>query len=94
MVKLSRLNFFQIRRSPQKIELRRYINFYLDTIGWYAPGHHQDKAFLAIVEQQEPFHTPSYEIRRVWAKQTGEELRELKYFRPHAKPITIIEFYS
>jgi hypothetical protein len=94
MMKLNHFNFFKLWRSPQKIELQRFVDFDLDTVGWYASGHHSDRAFLAIVKQQEPLQSPFYEIRRVWAEQTGEEIRELESFSPNAQPITVIEFYT
>lgn len=93
MVRVSQFNFFKIRQWEQSIELKRFINFDMDTVGWYALGHHHDKTFLAIVDQKEPFHMPFYEIRRVWAKLEGNQLREIRHFMPNAKPITIIEFY-
>jgi hypothetical protein len=86
-------NFFKVRQSNQIIELKRFINFDLDTFGWYALGHHSDKTFLAIVNQKEPVRTPSYEIRRVWTEWEGDRLQEASFFAPNAKPITIIEFY-
>jgi hypothetical protein len=93
MMKLSRFNFFKPRRSPQKIELQRFVNFDLDTVGWYALGHHRDRVFLAIVKQRGPLQSPFYEIRRVWAEQIGEGITELESSSPNAQPITVIEFY-
>jgi hypothetical protein len=99
MVSLSRFDFFQFnffktRQSNQSIVLKRFINFDLDTFGWYALGHYSDKTFLAIVDQKETMRTPSYKIRRVWTEGEGDRLQEAKFFAPNAKPVTIIEFYA
>lgn len=94
MVGLSQFNFFKTQQRKQSIELKGFINFELDTVGWYALGHYDDKMFLAIVDRKETLHIPSYEIRRVWAKLEGNQFQEIGDLTPNAEPITIIEFYA
>lgn len=76
------------------IEVKRFINFDLDTFGWYALGHFDNKTFLAIIDQKEALRTPSYKIRRVWAQWEDNELQETTFFAPNAEPVTILEFYA
>lgn len=99
MVRLSQLDLSQFvslkaRYSEQNIELKRFINFDLDTFGWYALGHYDNEKFIAIVDQREALRTPSYKIRRVWARLEDNELQETTFFSPKAEPATILEFYA
>lgn len=89
---LSQFIFFRKLQWKQSIELKRFTNSNLDTVGWYALGHYNDKVFLAIVDRKEPLHMPFYEIRRVWTKWEGSQLQETRFSAPNAKSITIIEF--
>jgi hypothetical protein len=86
-------------KSP-KIELKNFINFDLDCLGWYAIGHHNSQDFLVSLSQKgvnikphsETYHlTP---VQRIWARiDDAIGIEQTEETSEGAVPITFVELF-
>jgi hypothetical protein len=86
--------------KPPKIELKNFINFDLDCLGWYAIGHYSSQDFLVslsqkgvnIKPQSETYHLAS--VQRIWAKiDDAIGIEQTEETSEGAVPITFVELF-
>lgn len=78
----------------QPIIVKTFVDLFLDMVGYYAVGHHDAHAFLAVVAKQEPnFRLSKTEVKWVWAKLDNQSFEEVDELTDGATPITRIEVY-
>ncbi|MCU0570268.1 MAG: hypothetical protein MUF49_27300 [Oculatellaceae cyanobacterium Prado106] len=80
-------------QSPQhSINLKQYADFYHDSTGWYAIGHHDPALFLQALTQQ-PL-APRLDERSVihtWAILTPQSSQFFVEATSSATPVTLVE---
>lgn len=91
---LSILNIKPKTKASNLLDLKMFVD--LDTLGWYALGHHDPKEFLVVVAQKEPNTTilSCDRVRWSWAIVNENEIEEVSDLISEAKPITLIEIYD
>lgn len=97
---LGKLNLFGTREKEQaaidtEIELKFFIDFYFDTIGWFALGHHEPEKFLATVVKQNPkTHFSVGQVQLTWAKFPDNNVKDIEVTNEPvsgSQPITLLE---
>jgi hypothetical protein len=87
-------------KSKSKIELKNFIDFDLDCLGWYAIGHHDSQDFLACLSKKgvnvkcksEKYHLTL--VQRIWVKiDSIIGIEEVDATSEDAIPITFIELF-
>ncbi|MGH2414296.1 MAG: hypothetical protein ACRDEA_11540 [Microcystaceae cyanobacterium] len=92
---ISKLNIFPRVRQTQantEIALKSFVDFYFDTVGWYAMGHHDPEEFLRAVVKREP-NTPFSlaQVQLTWAKFEGNDFEITDVPMSGTQAITLIE---
>lgn len=92
---ISKLHLFSKAKTTQvkrEIALKTFLDLYFDTVGWYAFGHHEPKAFLAAVVKQQPYTKFSTtQVRLTWAKFEGNEFEISEVPISGFQAITLLE---
>jgi hypothetical protein len=91
--------FLPTKPEP-KIELKNFINFDLDCLGWYATGHYSSQDFLMSLSQKGVNIKPRPEtyylapVQRIWAKIDDViGIEQTEENSEGAVPITFIELF-
>jgi hypothetical protein len=89
-----------LTKSEPEIELKNFINFDLDCVGWYAIGHHYSQDFLASLSKKGVNIKPHSEIyhlmpvQRIWAKiDSVIGIEQTDATSEGAIPITFVELF-
>lgn len=92
---ISKINIFPRVKTTQdnlKISLKRFVDFYFDTVGWYALGHHEPEKFLAAIVKQEPHVKYSIaQVQLTWAKVEGNDIEVTDTPVEGSQAITVLE---
>ena len=82
-------------QETSQIELKKFVDFDLDVVGWYAQGHHNAEKFLSIVAEKEPYiKFSSSRVRWSWVKLHDNGFEEVNNVALEAMPITFIAIYG
>jgi hypothetical protein len=97
---MTNFNLFKVLKERHKakrhaqIKLHHFINFDMDTVGWYAFGHHDEINFLTHVAKQKYRFTPLYTVKKTWVRFKDNQIEETSCAAPGTEPVTMIEFYD
>ncbi|HAX89145.1 MAG TPA: hypothetical protein DCY91_23485 [Cyanobacteria bacterium UBA11370] len=77
------------------INLKPFVDFWLDTVGWYALGHHEPEQFIAAVVEKEPDcnYTPD-QVQLAWAKFKGHDFEVTDVSILGSQAITLVEYWG
>ncbi len=78
--------------SYPPIEVKSFVDFDLDIVGWYAKGHFEAKQFLkAVVKQVNFAHLSIDRVVQAWAIFDDNSFELIDRWEKGAVPITLIE---
>lgn len=81
-------------RVDRPIVLKPFVDLYLDTIGWYALGHHDPHEFLTAVTKKEPYADLSLEqVQLTWANFVESDFEITEFPDEYSQAVTIVESY-
>jgi len=81
---LGKLNLFGSREktaiaTDTDIDLKFFVDFYLDTVGWFAIGHHEPEKFLAAIVQKDANACFSVgQVQLTWAKFPDGDINDIE----------------
>jgi hypothetical protein len=97
---LGKLNLFGFREKEKvaiatDIDLKFFVDFYLDTVGWFAIGHHEPEKFLAAILEKDPNARFAIgQVQLTWAKFPDDERNDIEVTKEPvvgSQAITLVE---